>query len=194
VIEYKHVKVVADKLIALMVLPFFLLIFLLILVPQLILYKKVFFVQERPGKSNKLFSLLKFQTMTTGSQEDEHRVTVFGNFLRKSAIDEIPQVLNILKGEMSFVGPRPLLVEYLKLYNKKHNRRHEVLPGITGLAQIKGNVIHSWVEKLDYDIQYVDHFSFKMDLRIVLETIKILFIRAGKSKQIVEGKFRGYEA
>ena len=192
-IRYTHVKLVVDKLIALMIFPFFLLIFLLILIPQLLLYKKVFFVQERPGKNSKVFSLMKFQTMKAGTEEDEARITTFGNILRKFAIDEIPQILNILKGEMSFIGPRPLLTEYLALYNKKHSRRHEVLPGISGLAQIKGDVIFNLTDKLDYDVYYVDHVSFNLDLKIVLETIRILFVRAGKLKQIIAGKFRGYE-
>lgn len=160
----------------------------------MLLYGKVLFIQRRPGRRGEIFSLLKFQTMKAGTDSDESRVTFLGNILRKLAIDELPQIINILKGEMSFVGPRPLLIEYLSIYNEKHIRRHQAHPGITGLAQIRGRIIENWIEKLDADVFYVDHISFKLDLYIVFNTVKLLFIRAGRKKEFIEGKFHGYES
>jgi lipopolysaccharide/colanic/teichoic acid biosynthesis glycosyltransferase len=137
-----------------------------------------FFFQKRPGQNGKIFCLIKFKTMNDKKDEtgnllpDVDRLTTVGRFVRKASLDEIPQLLNVLKGEMSLVGPRPLLVEYLPLYNRQQARRHEVKPGITGLAQVKGRNALSWNQKFDYDIWYVDNLSFATDLRIIWLTIQ----------------------
>ncbi len=192
-IAYKHVKFLLDKLVALLLLPILLVILLIIVIPQTVLYGKVFFIQNRPGKNEEIFSLFKFQTMKSGNGTDKSRLTFFGNILRKLGVDELPQVINILKGEMSFVGPRPLLIEYLPLYNRKHKLRHTVMPGITGLAQINGQKILDWNDKLEIDTEYVNSLSFLTDIKIVFSTFKLLFVRAGKSKERITGKFEGYE-
>lgn len=141
----------------------------------------VFFLQERIGKDRRIFRIIKFKTMNDSKGEqgillpDEKRLTTIGKFFRKTSFDEIPQLLCIIKGDMSLIGPRPLLVEYLPLYNKEQQRRHEVRPGITGLAQISGRNAISWEEKFKYDVLYVDHSSFRLDIKIIFLTIlKIL--------------------
>lgn len=145
----------------------------------------VFFTQERPGKNGKIFKVIKFKTMTderdvTGRLlPDAERLTKVGRFVRSTSIDELPQLLNVLKGDMALIGPRPLLVRYLSLYNEKQARRHEVRPGITGWAQVNGRNAISWEEKFDYDVWYVDHVSLWLDLKIVLLTIKKVFVREG---------------
>jgi undecaprenyl phosphate N,N'-diacetylbacillosamine 1-phosphate transferase len=139
----------------------------------------VFFVQTRPGYREKLFNVVKFKTMTDEKDQngkllpDEKRLTPVGKIIRKTSLDELPQLLNVLKGDMSFVGPRPLLVEYLPLYSAGQRRRHLVKPGITGWAQVNGRNAISWRQKFEYDQWYVDHVSFLLDL-------KILFMTAGK--------------
>jgi lipopolysaccharide/colanic/teichoic acid biosynthesis glycosyltransferase len=142
---------------------------------------KVFFVQDRPGKDEKIFHLFKFKTMNDIRDEngkllpDSERLMPFGKFLRKTSIDEIPQLLNVLKGDLSMVGPRPLLKGYLPLYNDFQKRRHEVRPGITGWAQINGRNTLTWPEKFDYDIYYIDNLSFCFDIKILwLTFIKVL--------------------
>ena len=177
-----------------MLLPLFLGILFFLVIPQIILYRNVFFLQNRPGKSGKIFVLIKFQTMRSGHEQDEKRLTLLGGFLRKTALDELPQVLNILKGDMSFVGPRPLLPEYLPLYNRRHVRRHEVKPGITGLAQVSGADIKTWQEKLDTDVAYVENMSLQMDMKIIFKTILLLLTKAGRNKEFINTKFTGYEA
>lgn len=138
---------------------------------------KPFFIQERPGKLAKIFSVIKFRTMndkrdSTGELlSDDLRLTKLGSFIRKSSLDEIPQLFNVILGEMSLVGPRPLLPEYLPLYNKLQNRRHEVKPGITGWAQINGRNAIGWNQKFELDVWYVDNISLKLDLIILLKTI-----------------------
>jgi undecaprenyl phosphate N,N'-diacetylbacillosamine 1-phosphate transferase len=138
-----------------------------------------FFVQSRPGRNEVLFSIIKFKTMTNDFtqegelQPDELRITRLGSFLRKSSLDELPQLINILKGEMSFVGPRPLLPEYLPLYNSSQRKRHHVLPGLTGLAQVSGRNLLSWKEKFDLDIQYINTMSLLIDLKILYRTFFI---------------------
>lgn len=150
---------------------------------------KVFFFQARPGKNNCIFTIIKFKTMNDLKDKngvllpDEKRLTAIGNFVRKASLDEIPQLINVLKGDMSLIGPRPLLVQYLPLYNEHQKRRHEVRPGITGWAQINGRNAISWKEKFDYDVWYVDHLSFFLDFKIVLLTLKKVFIREGISAQ-----------
>ena len=137
----------------------------------------VIFKQARPGKDEKVFNLFKFRTMTDEKDEngnllpDEIRLTKFGRVLRKTSLDEVPEAINILKGDMSVVGPRPLLVEYLPRYSKKQKRRHEVRPGLTGNAQVNGRNAISWEEKFDLDIEYVDRITFAGDIKIVFRTV-----------------------
>jgi undecaprenyl phosphate N,N'-diacetylbacillosamine 1-phosphate transferase len=146
---------------------------------------KPFFFQVRPGKNGKLFKIIKFKTMNDRLDEtgnllvDSERLTKIGSFIRKTSLDEIPQLINVLKGEMSLVGPRPLLVEYLSLYNLVQNRRHELRPGITGWAQVNGRNAISWKQKFEYDVWYVDNVSFLIDIKIKLLTIKKVFISEG---------------
>lgn len=145
----------------------------------------VFFFQERPGKGAKIFKLIKFKTMTDERDEkgnllsDGERLTKIGKFLRSTSIDELPQLLNVFKGDMALIGPRPLLTEYLPLYSKEQARRHNVRPGITGWAQVHGRNTISWQEKFKLDIWYVDHYSFFLDLKIICITIRKVFIREG---------------
>ena len=147
----------------------------------------VLFTQERPGKDGKIFKLYKFRTMTDETDEngvplpDEKRLTPFGQKLRSTSIDELPELFNILKGDMSVVGPRPLLVRYLPRYNEYQARRHEVRPGFTGLAQINGRNGISWDEKFDWDVKYVDHVSFLGDWGIIFKTVKTVVKREGIS-------------
>jgi len=138
----------------------------------------VIFKQKRPGLNEKIFTLYKFRTMTGERDEkgvllpDNQRLTSFGQFLRSTSLDELPELFNILKGDMSLVGPRPLLVEYLPLYNSWQRRRHEVRPGLTGLAQINGRNAISWREKFEWDVHYVDNVSFRLDWKIIFFTVK----------------------
>lgn len=162
---------------------------------------KPFFFQTRPGQNEKLFKVIKFKTMNDRKDEkgnllpDEQRMTTVGKFIRKTSLDEIPQLLNILKGEMSLVGPRPLLPEYLPLYNKEQRKRHQVKPGITGWAQVNGRNAISWEEKFKYDVWYVEHQSFTLDLKILLMTIKKVFMSEGISAEghVSIEKFKGAE-
>lgn len=137
-----------------------------------------FFFQRRPGKNGQVFLLIKFKTMNDLKDSngnllpDEKRITRFGNFVRKTSLDEIPQLINVIKGDMSLIGPRPLLVEYLPLYTAFQNRRHEVRPGITGWAQVNGRNAISWEKKFELDVWYVDNISIKVDIRILLLTVK----------------------
>ncbi len=146
---------------------------------------KPFFFQLRPGKNGKIFKIIKFKTMNDkkGSDgnllPDAQRLTKVGTFVRKTSLDEIPQLLNVLKGDMSLIGPRPLLPNYLHLYNEFQNRRHEVKPGITGWAQVNGRNAISWDEKFKLDVWYVDHLSFVLDLKILFKTFKKVIISDG---------------
>ena len=143
------------------------------------------FFQERPGKDGKIFKIIKFKTMTDerGADgellPDEQRLTKVGRFVRSTSIDELPQLINVLKGDMALIGPRPLLVQYLPLYNKEQARRHEVRPGITGWAQSNGRNAICWSEKFKYDVWYVDHVSFWTDLKVVYMTIVMVLKREG---------------
>ena len=154
--------------------PIYLIVIILI---RLKLGSPVFFVQERPGKDGKIFKMIKFRTMKEAYDKngnplpDSERMTSFGNFLRKSSLDELPEILNVLKGEMSFVGPRPLLVEYLPLYNEEQKKRHDVKPGITGWAQINGRNAISWDQKFKLDVWYVENRSFFLDIKILFLTV-----------------------
>lgn len=148
---------------------------------------KPFFFQIRPGKNGELFKIVKFKTMndrkdTSGNLlPDSERLTAVGSFVRKTSLDEIPQLINVLKGDMSLIGPRPLLVQYLPLYNEHQSRRHEVRPGITGWAQVNGRNAISWKQKFDYDVWYVDNLSLGLDIKIFFLTIKKVFVREGIS-------------
>jgi undecaprenyl phosphate N,N'-diacetylbacillosamine 1-phosphate transferase len=142
---------------------------------------KPFFLQRRPGKNEKIFTVIKFKTMNDKKDAqgnllpDEQRLTAIGKFIRKTSLDEMPQLINVVKGDMSLIGPRPLLVEYLPLYNEFEKRRHEVKPGITGWAQVNGRNAISWKQKFEYDIWYIDHLSFIVDIKILfLSVVKIL--------------------
>jgi lipopolysaccharide/colanic/teichoic acid biosynthesis glycosyltransferase len=160
---------------------------------------KPFFFQLRPGKDEKIFKIVKFKTMNDKKDRegnllpDAVRLTKIGNFVRKTSLDELPQLINVLKGEMSLIGPRPLLPEYLPLYSKTQNRRHEVKPGITGWAQVNGRNAIGWNQKFDYDVWYVDHLSFMLDLKIVLLTIKKVLVREDISSttSVTMEKFNG---
>jgi len=159
----------------------------------------VFFLQDRPGLRGKVFKVLKFKTMNDSRDEhgnlypDEIRLTRMGKLVRKTSMDELPQLINVLKGDMSLVGPRPLLVEYLPLYNAEQMRRHEVKPGITGWAQVNGRNAISWSQKFNYDLWYVNHLSFMIDLKIVFLTVVKVFKSEGISSatSLTMEKFRG---
>lgn len=150
---------------------------------------KPFFFQRRPGKEEKLFNIIKFKTMTDEKDlhghllPDEKRLTALGAFVRKTSLDEIPQLLNVIKGEMSLIGPRPLLPEYLPLYNEVQKRRHEVRPGITGWAQVNGRNAISWEQKFEFDVWYVDHISLFLDLKIIFLTLKKVVVKEGISAE-----------
>ncbi|NLN24947.1 MAG: sugar transferase [Bacteroidetes bacterium] len=149
---------------------------------------KPFFFQKRPGKDERIFKIIKFKTMNDkkDSQDnllpDADRLTTIGVFVRKTSLDEIPQLINVLKGEMSLIGPRPLLPQYLPLYNETQKRRHEVRPGITGWAQVNGRNAISWQEKFEHDAWYVDNISLWLDIKILFLTIKKVFVREGISQ------------
>lgn len=183
-------KPLADVLLALIILvlaaPVFLIITLLL---KFKMKDGAFFTQTRPGKNGKLFKVIKFKTMLDTRDQhgellpDDQRLTHLGSFIRKTSLDELPQLLNVLKGDMSFVGPRPLLPEYLPLYSKRHARRHNVKPGITGWAQVNGRNALSWKDKFEHDICYVENQSFWLDLKIIWKTVFKVF----KSEGITDG-------
>jgi lipopolysaccharide/colanic/teichoic acid biosynthesis glycosyltransferase len=160
---------------------------------------KPFFYQRRPGKGEKIFTIIKFKTMTDKRDSsgrllpDAERLTAIGSFVRKTSLDELPQLLNVLKGEMSFVGPRPLLPEYLPLYNDFQRQRHKVKPGITGWAQVNGRNALSWEQKFEFDVWYVENQSFLLDFRILLKTLWKVFKREGVAQegQATAEQFKG---
>lgn len=180
----KYIKRLLDivlSLIAIIItLPIFLIIGILVLI---FLGKPAIFRQKRPGKNEKIFTMYKFRTMSNKKDKDgnllpnELRITKFGNFLRKTSLDEIPEFINILKGDMSFVGPRPLRADYLPLYNKEQKHRHDIRPGLTGLAQVSGRNNITWSEKFKYDLEYVNNITFQNDLKIVFLTIEKVILR-----------------
>lgn len=157
------------------------------------------FRQERPGLNDQPFEMVKFRTMRDAYHidgtplPDEERLTRFGKFLRSSSLDELPELFNVLKGEMSLVGPRPLLMEYLPLYTDQQRRRHEVKPGITGLAQVHGRNLISWEKKFEYDVWYVDNWSIKLDIKIMLMTVKAMVFATGinEAGQVTVTRFKG---
>ncbi|WP_462357551.1 sugar transferase [Phocaeicola coprocola] len=149
----------------------------------------VVFTQTRPGKNGRLFKVMKFKTMTDERDEngnllpDAQRLTKTGKFIRSTSLDELPQLFNVLKGDMALIGPRPLLPQYLPLYSKEQARRHDVRPGITGWAQVHGRNAISWKKKFELDVWYVDHCSFWLDLKIILLTVKKVVVREGITKE-----------
>lgn len=183
-------------LILLILSPIFLLVWLCLTIAN---NGKPFFYQRRPGKGNRIFTIIKFKTMNDKHDDngellpDSQRLTAVGSFVRKSSLDELPQLLNVLKGDMSFVGPRPLLSEYLPLYNAEQRKRHEVKPGITGWAQVNGRNAISWEQKFEFDVWYVTHQSFALDLRILFKTVKKVFKSEGISQdgQVTAERFSG---
>lgn len=150
---------------------------------------KPFFFQLRPGQNERVFRIIKFKTMNDKKDKegkllpDADRLTPIGSFVRKTSLDEIPQLINVLKGDMSLIGPRPLLVQYLPLYSQVQKRRHEIRPGITGWAQVNGRNAISWQQKFERDVWYVDHLSFLLDVKILFLTLKKVFIREGISQE-----------
>ena len=185
---YKKNKRIFDILVALIGLLFLSPIFLFVMIGLSIANKgKPFFLQKRPGKNEKIFSIIKFKTMNDKKDaegnllSDAERLTPIGAFVRKTSLDEIPQLINVLKGDMSMIGPRPLLIQYLPLYSPQQKRRHEVRPGITGWAQVNGRNAISWEQKFAYDVWYVDNVSLSLDVKILLKTIQKVFKREGIS-------------
>ncbi len=176
--------------------PFLLVVSILILI---IMGSPIFFTQERPGKNGNIFRIIKFRTMLNDKDSqgnllpDEQRMTKFGTWLRNLSLDELPELFNVLKGDMSIVGPRPLLIQYLPLYSDHQARRHDVLPGITGWAQINGRNSISWDEKFNYDVWYVDNKSIFLDIKIILKTIFKVLDRSGIDDDFGVGqeKFKG---
>ena len=198
---YKNfLKPASDIFFAAIALIFLLPIFIAVLVLLTIANSgSPFFIQMRPGKNGNYFNIIKFKTMNDKKDEngelypDDIRLTTIGKIVRKTSLDELPQLLNVIKGDMSFVGPRPLLPEYLPLYSKEQARRHEVKPGITGWAQVNGRNAISWQEKFKLDVWYVDHQSFILDLKILFKTVKKVFISEGISAegQATTTRFKG---
>ena len=165
--------------------PVFLLLWLLLAIANK--RRGAFFTQLRPGKNEKIFKIIKFRTMSEELDSagnllpDAHRLTKIGKLVRSNSLDEIPQLINVLKGDMALIGPRPWLIEYLPLYNNFQRRRHEVRPGITGLAQVNGRNSLSWDKRFEFDVWYVDNISLALDMKIILKTIKNILIRKGIS-------------
>ena len=183
----KYIKRVLDFIISLLALTVLSPVLLVLtLVGAVKMRGNPFFVQERPGRNGRVFRLIKLRSMTNEKKNgellpDEERLTGYGRFLRRTSLDELPELLNILVGHMSIVGPRPLLVKYLPLYNEHQARRHEVRPGLTGWAQVNGRNSITWEQKFDYDVWYVDHVSFALDVRIVMMTVRSVLKREGIS-------------
>lgn len=177
------IDVTAAVLVLIFFSPLFIGVYLLLMLSQ----NSAFFTQDRPGKNGKVFKLIKFKTMSDKRDAqgnllpDAERLTKVGKWVRSTSLDELPQLINVLKGDMSLIGPRPLLIKYLPLYSETQKRRHEVKPGITGWAQVNGRNAISWKKKFEYDVWYVDHLSFLLDCKIVWRTIKKVIIREGIS-------------
>lgn len=185
-----YLKRIFDFVVALIGITILLPIFLIVMVGLFLSNNgKPFFFQQRPGRNGKVFKIIKFKTMNDKKDSngnllsDAERLTALGAFVRKTSMDEIPQLLNVLKGDMSLIGPRPLLVQYLPLYNENQARRHEVRPGITGWAQVNGRNAISWNQKFDYDVWYVENISLSLDVKIFFLTAKKVFIREGISQE-----------
>ncbi len=198
----KYIKRLLDfslSLFALLVLSPFLLLF--IILGAIIMKGNPFFTQDRPGKDEKIFKLIKFRTMTCETDEngellpDDKRLTKYGKFIRSTSIDELPELINILKGDMSIIGPRPLLVKYLPLYNEQQKQRHLVRPGLTGLAQASGRNAVSWEEKFAFDVEYVHNITFWSDVKIIFKTVGAVFARKGITSEtsVTMEEFKGTE-
>ena len=194
------IKPLLDIIIALIAFIMFAPIFIIVLVILSISNSgSAFFTQLRPGKNGEIFKIIKFKTMNDKKDlngellSDDRRITKLGQIIRKTSLDEIPQLLNVIKGDMSIVGPRPLLPSYLELYSKEQARRHDVKPGITGWAQVNGRNAISWEEKFKLDVWYVDHQSFLLDLKIIFKTVKKVFVSEGVSQdgQATMTRFKG---
>lgn len=198
----RYLKRVLDIACALAAILFFWWLYLIVAIAVKIkLGSPIIFVQKRPGKDGKIFNLYKFRTMTDEKDKDGNllpdmiRLTKFGKFLRNSSLDELPEVINILKGEMSVVGPRPLLTKYLPLYNEHQSRRHEVRPGMSGYAQVHGRNAMSWEKRFDMDVYYVDHISFLGDIKIIIDTVLSVLKHEGidseKTSTVTMEEFKG---
>ncbi len=181
----RFLKRLLDIIISFLVLVLFCWLYLILfLLVRIKLGKPAIFTQERPGLNEKIFKLYKFRTMTDQRNEngkllpDEVRLTPFGRFLRKTSLDELPEFWNIFKGDMSFIGPRPLLIEYLPYYTEREKLRHTVRPGLTGLAQVSGRNFLDWDERFETDVRYVENLTFKMDVSIVFKTVAAVFKRS----------------
>ena len=192
----KYIKRILDILISLTFIVLFSWLYLiLVILVRIKLGSPVLFCQERPGYNEKIFKLYKFRTMTDKRDENGHllpdseRLTKFGSMLRSTSLDELPEMFNILKGDMSLIGPRPLLVEYLPYYTEEERLRHSVRPGLTGLAQVSGRNYLAWDKRLAKDVEYVNHISFIMDVRIIIKTIMVVFKKEDVSvdTNVVEG-------
>ena len=188
IIYRKYVKRVFDFLVSMISIIIFLpVLFVLAVLVRMKLGSPIIFKQRRPGLNGKIFIMYKFRTMIESKDQnglllpDHERISSFGKWLRSTSLDELPELFNILKGDMSLVGPRPLLVEYLSLYNDFQNRRHEVRPGLTGLAQINGRNSISWDARFNYDVDYVNNVAFALDFKIILATIKKVVRKEGIS-------------
>lgn len=184
----KYVKRMLDIVLSLVFILLFWWVYVIIsLLVRVKLGSPVLFRQQRPGKDGKIFDMVKYRTMTDQRDEkgellpDDMRLTKFGKLLRATSLDELPEIFLILKGDLSIIGPRPLLVSYLPLYNEHQKRRHEVKPGLTGYAQVNGRNAISWEEKFDLDVWYVDHVSFVTDIKILFKTVQVVFKRSGIS-------------
>lgn len=197
----KFIKRLLDVILSGIALLFLLPVLLIVaILVKIKLGSPVLFCQERPGKDGKIFKLYKFRTMrdavdpkTGEALPDEERMTDFGNTLRKTSLDELPELINIFKGDMSIVGPRPLLVKYLPLYNDIQRRRHEVRPGLTGWAQVHGRNLLSWEERFNHDVWYVDNVSLLVDIKTIFLTVKCVFVREGISSDtsVTMEEFKG---
>ena len=196
IIYSKYIKRLLDILISLTFIVLFSWLYLiLVILVRIKLGSPVLFCQERPGYNEKIFKLYKFRTMTDKRDEkgnllpDSERLTKFGSMLRSTSLDELPEMFNILKGDMSLIGPRPLLVEYLPYYTEEERLRHSVRPGLTGLAQVSGRNYLAWDKRLAKDVEYVNHISFIMDVRIIIKTIMVVFKKEDVSvdTNVVEG-------
>lgn len=192
----KYIKRILDILISLTFIVLFSWLYLiLVILVRIKLGSPVLFCQERPGYNEKIFTLYKFRTMTDKRDEkgnllpDSERLTKFGSMLRSTSLDELPEMFNILKGDMSLIGPRPLLVEYLPYYTEEERLRHSVRPGLTGLAQVSGRNYLAWDKRLAKDVEYVNYISFIMDVRIIIKTIMVVFKKEDVSvdTNVVEG-------
>lgn len=198
----KYIKRILDIICALAVIILFWWLYIIIaFLVRIKLGSPILFKQSRPGKNEKIFNMYKFRTMTDERDEngvllpDLKRLTKFGKFLRNTSLDELPEVFNILKGDMSVIGPRPLLVKYLPLYNENQHRRHEVRPGMSGYAQSHGRNAMSWEEKFDMDVYYVDHITFFGDIKIIIDTILLVLkhegIDSNQNKTVTIEEFKG---